>query len=771
MAAAKRDGEVGDAVKEREKVAATVGVLEAAVVGAVQGGALGGLMGTLASDSGSQAAARGEANPLAESAAASYALAAASAESQLPPLPPTPPHRHRSRSAARSAPMATAFCERRAGSSSLSPPRSRSRRVEGKTKGGAISSRPRRSRDGSRTTTAALGGWGGEQGGSRDGMGKGGEREERGGGTHTRWPAVLAGQLWLRTADAVEDTITASRPLSGNQKLVSRGEKFALGFFRSAGGHLKKWYIAIWYNKVSIQTAVWIANREAPISNLDESQLAISQDGTLVLLNQSRSVVWSSNVPNVTSSNVDSSEAKTVAVLLNTGNLALPYLTDGKYDPSTGAFSGIPEMTPIRNSIYAFQYVDNNEEAYFMVTVKNDNILFRLTIDVSSQAKSTVWVADRNQWMLFFLQPKEKLAASELPDSKTKKWRVVSIIIGGFILLVCGVITCICFLRKRTMKAIIPIAVDGHLTTLKYSDLQLITKSFSEKLGSGSFGSVFKGALPDKTVVAVKKLEGFRQGEKQVRAEMSTIRTIHHINLVRLLGFCSHGAQRLLVCEHMQNGSLDRHLFVNNAGALSWSRRYQIAIGISKGLPYLHERCRDCIIHCDIKPDNILLDASFVPKVADFGLAKLLGRDFSRVLTSMRGTIGYLAPEWISGMAITSKADVFSYGMLLFEIISQRRNAEQGEQGANMFFPVLAAKKLLEDDVQTLLDPESVDVIDLEELGRACKVACWCVQDEESSRPSMGEIVQILEGFVDVSIPPVPRYLHVLAERANHDSN
>lgn len=308
-----------------------------------------------------------------------------------------------------------------------------------------------------------------------------------------------------------------------------------------------------------------------------------------------------------------------------------------------------------------------------------------------------------------------RLAASELPDSKTKKWRVVSIIIGGFILLVCGVITCICFLRKRTMKAIIPIAVDGHLTTLKYSDLQLITKSFSEKLGLGSFGSVFKGALPDKTVVAVKKLEGFRQGEKQVRAEMSTIRTIHHINLVRLLGFCSHGAQRLLVCEHMQNGSLDRHLFVNNAGALSWSRRYQIAIGISKGLPYLHERCRDCIIHCDIKPDNILLDASFVPKVADFGLAKLLGRDFSRVLTSMRGTIGYLAH-----------------------------------------------------DVQTLLDPESVDVIDLEELGRACKVACWCVQDEESSRPSMGEIVQILEGFVDVSIPPVPRYLHVLAERANH---
>uniref|UniRef100_A0A0E0L2K7 Receptor-like serine/threonine-protein kinase n=1 Tax=Oryza punctata TaxID=4537 RepID=A0A0E0L2K7_ORYPU len=742
----------------------------------------------------------------------------------------------------------------------------------------------------------------------------------------------------------------------------------------AAGGPLNKWYIAIWYNKVSIQTAVWIANREAPISNPDESQLTISQDGTLVLLNQSRSVVWSSSVPNVTSSNVNSTDANTVAVLLNTGNLVLshasntshvlwqsfdhltdtqlpnmkigwnkvtgartrlvswrnqydpspgtfsiemdpndntqyiflwnnsrPYFTGGKYDPNTGAFSGIPEMTPMRsNSIYTFHYVDNDEETYFMLTIKDDNILFRLTIDASGQAKSTVWMKDRNEWMLFFQQPKAKcavysmcgafsrctesalppcnclkgfheqspsnwisgnyakgcirnmdlqchsnssepkaredrfyvmnnvrlpdwsqtvpaenignckvsclnncscsaysyngtcllwytdlvnlqdsldgsgdsifirLVASELPESKTKKWRVVSIIIGGLIALACAVTAFVCFIRKRTIKAVLPSTADGRLATFKYSDLQLITKGFSEKLGSGSFGSVFKGVLSDKTVVAVKKLEGFRQGEKQFRAEMSTIGTIHHINLVRLLGFCSHGVQRLLVYEHMQNGSLDHHLFGNNSGTLNWGRRYQIAIGIAKGLAYLHERCRDCIIHCDIKPENILLDASFVPKVADFGLAKLLGRDFSRVLTSMRGTIGYLAPEWISGMAITSKADVFSYGMLLFEIISQRRNVEKGEQGADMFFPVLVAKKLLEDDMQALLDPESADEIDLEELARACKVACWCAQDEESSRPSMGEIVQILEGFVDVTIPPVPRYLHVLAERADH---
>jgi len=174
--------------------------------------------------------------------------------------------------------------------------------------------------------------------------------------------------------------------------------------------------------------------------------------------------------------------------------------------------------------------------------------------------------------------------------------------------------------------------------------------------------------------------------------------------------------------------------------------------------------CRDCIIHCDIKPQNILLDASFVPKVADFGLAKLLGRDFTRVLTSMRGTIGYLAPEWISGEAITTKADVFSYGMMLFEIISGRRNLEHRETSMETFFPMLVARKLLEGEVQGLLAEGLINGVNERELERACKVACWCVQDSESSRPTMGEVVKILEGLVDVEMPPVPRYLNILAE-------
>ena len=171
------------------------------------------------------------------------------------------------------------------------------------------------------------------------------------------------------------------------------------------------------------------------------------------------------------------------------------------------------------------------------------------------------------------------------------------------------------------------------------------------RYGGGSFGSVYKGTLPagaGQVAIAVKKLEGrLCVGEKQFRNEVRTIGVIQHVNLVRLRGFSSHGSERLLMYDHMPNGSLDKALF---GGAAA---RFQVALGAARGLLYLHEGCRDCIIHCDIKPENILLDEAFVPKVADFGLAKLMGRDFSRVLTTMRGTVGYLAPKWIAGTAIT----------------------------------------------------------------------------------------------------------------------
>ncbi|KAK3127344.1 hypothetical protein QOZ80_7AG0571750 [Eleusine coracana subsp. coracana] len=360
-----------------------------------------------------------------------------------------------------------------------------------------------------------------------------------------------------------------------------------------------------------------------------------------------------------------------------------------------------------------------------------------------------------------------RLAASELQDYKKSKNVITGAVVGGVsaVLIILGVVLFILFhkcRRERTLR--IPKTTGGTLIAFRYSDLQHVTNNFSERLNGGAFGSMFKGKLPDSTAIAVKRLDGVHQGEKQFRAEVSTIGRIQHVHLIRLLGFCSEGSRRLLVYEFMPNGSLELQLFPGETRTLSWAVRYQIALGTARGLNYLHEKCRDCIIHCDVKPENILLDESFVPKVAGFGLAKLLGRDFSHVLTAMRGSRGYLAPEWISGVPITAKADVFSYGMTLFELISGRRNADHGEDGRSSFFLTLAGSKLLEGDVQSLLDPRLNGDADANELTRACKVACWCIQDDETTRPTSGQIVHILEGFLDVNMPPVPRVLRVLGE-------
>ncbi|XP_017971701.1 PREDICTED: G-type lectin S-receptor-like serine/threonine-protein kinase At2g19130 [Theobroma cacao] len=361
-----------------------------------------------------------------------------------------------------------------------------------------------------------------------------------------------------------------------------------------------------------------------------------------------------------------------------------------------------------------------------------------------------------------------RLAASEFSSSRNNKGIIIGAVAGSAGLVLGLVMFAILKWKRRTMK--IPKAVEGSLVAFGYRDLQSATKNFSEKLGGGGFGSVFKGTLSDSSFIAVKQLESISQGEKQFRTEVSTIGTIQHVNLVRLRGFCSEGTRKLLVYDYMPNSSLDAHLFHDQSSkVLDWKTRYQVALGTARGLAYLHEKCRDCIIHCDIKPENILLDADFCPKVADFGLAKLIGRDFSRVLTTMRGTRGYLAPEWISGVAITAKADVYSYGMMLFEFVSGRRNSEQSEDGKVRFFPTWAATLITQDgDVLSLLDARLKGEAPVEELSRICKVACWCIQDDETHRPSMGQVVQILEGVLDVNLPPVPRSLQVFDGNQEH---
>ncbi|XBI40807.1 hypothetical protein VPH35_125353 [Triticum aestivum] len=342
-----------------------------------------------------------------------------------------------------------------------------------------------------------------------------------------------------------------------------------------------------------------------------------------------------------------------------------------------------------------------------------------------------------------------------------KLWFVLGIPLAGVAALsVLVILAWRILLARRRRLASMENEKGSSLAVYSYGDLRAATKNFSERLGGGSFGSVYRGVLKrhkgDNAIqvhVAVKKLEslGGRQGDKQFWAEVSTLGLIQHVNLVRLLGFCSSGVEKML------------------------RERYNIMVGVARGLAYLHHGCHECIIHCDIKPENILLDGNMSPRIADFGMAKLVGRDFSHALTTMRGTIGYLAPEWISGQPISAKADVYSLGMVLFELISGRRNSEgssmveaarSGSSDSWTFFPVWAAGKVVQGEVGAVADPRlrgNVKPEELERAGRAWRRSCrgW----RAPSRSTRRRCRRLCSTFSRPPNPPGaagPIFLHIV---------
>ncbi|KAI6697429.1 hypothetical protein NL676_017548 [Syzygium grande] len=625
------------------------------------------------------------------------------------------------------------------------------------------------------------------------------------------------------------DTISVNQSLSGNQILISSGGTFRLGFFTP--GKSPYSYIGIWYNKVSVQTVVWVANRDNPVTDRYSTELKIS-GGNLVMVNDSRVPVWSTNL-----STSSSGSSSTVAVLRDDGNFALKdgpnssvilwqsfdhptdtwlpgaklaidkrkntsqFLTSWKNseDPSTGLFSlqpqpsseyfmlwnrsfcywstgrwdsknsvfdNVPELRA--NFIFIFSFVDNENESYFTYSRKNSsNDTSRVVMDFSGQIQELFWLPSQ-QWNMFWSKPPRRcqvhnlcgpfgvcselntddfcsclpgfsitsprdwnlgdmssgckrnsnwscalstsdggkdrfllssnmklpadplslpvrnvkecrlsclnncsctayafenntcsiwfgnlfnvqklaqgdttassfylrLAASNVEDLSKK---IVAGSVGAALMIL--VILLFGIWRWRRRATVTVKSVEGSLRAYAYRDLLIATKNFSEKLGKGGFGSVFKGTLPDSTHIAVKKLESISQGDKQFRTEVSTIGTIQHVNLVRLRGFCSEG----------------------------------------------------------------------------------------------------------------------------------RRNSEVSENGNIKFFPSWAARKISEGgDLLDLLDPNLEANVDTEELTRICRVACWCVQDEEKHRPSMGQVVPILEGVLGVNQPQIPRALQLLVDNQEH---
>nr|XP_043618611.1 G-type lectin S-receptor-like serine/threonine-protein kinase At1g34300 [Erigeron canadensis] len=290
--------------------------------------------------------------------------------------------------------------------------------------------------------------------------------------------------------------------------------------------------------------------------------------------------------------------------------------------------------------------------------------------------------------------------------------------------------------------------------------LRIATENFSILLGSGGFGTVYKGIFSNGTAVAVKVLKGSsdKRIEEQFMAEVSTMGRTHHFNLVRLFGFCFESSLRALVYEFMVNGSLDNHLFKSNKGdMIGFGKLQEIAVGTARGIAYLHEECPQRIVHYDIKPGNILLDSNFCAKVADFGLAKLCNRDNTHItMTGGRGTPGYAAPELWMPLPVSHKCDVYSFGMLLFEIIGRRRNMDVTLGDSQQWFPKWVWDKHEKKQLKELMIVCGIEEQDQEAVERILKVALCCVQYRPETRPVMSIVVKMLEGALEVPEPLNP---------------
>ncbi|XAR64047.1 Non-specific serine/threonine protein kinase [Bertholletia excelsa] len=288
----------------------------------------------------------------------------------------------------------------------------------------------------------------------------------------------------------------------------------------------------------------------------------------------------------------------------------------------------------------------------------------------------------------------------------------------------------------------------GHWYTLR--ELEESTDGFADEnvIGEGGYGIVYRGILEDNTRVAVKNLLNNRgQAEKEFKVEVEAIGRVRHKNLVRLLGYCAEGAHRMLVYEYVDNGNLEQWLHgdVGPCSPLTWDIRMNIALGTAKGLAYLHEGLEPKVVHRDIKSSNILLDRQWNPKVSDFGLAKLLGSERNYVTTRVMGTFGYVAPEYASTGMLNERSDVYSFGILLMEIISGRNPVDYSRPPGEVNLVDWIKTTVTNRNAEGILDPKIAEKPSSRALKRALLVALRCVDPNAQKRPKMGHVVHMLE--------------------------
>ncbi|KAJ4792180.1 Leucine-rich repeat transmembrane protein kinase [Rhynchospora pubera] len=336
----------------------------------------------------------------------------------------------------------------------------------------------------------------------------------------------------------------------------------------------------------------------------------------------------------------------------------------------------------------------------------------------------------------------------------------MAVVISG-LLVVFAVLVWRCKIKKKEMYEELLGIVDRP-DMFSYAELKSATKTFnaSNILGKGGYGPVYKGILPDGRVVAVKQLAATsHQGKRQFVTEIATISAVQHKNLVKLYGCCIEGSTPLLVYEYLENRSLDQAIFGKSSLFLDWPTRFEICLGVARGLSYLHEESAVKIIHRDIKASNILLDGDLNPKISDFGLAKLSDDKKSHMSTRVAGTIGYLSPEYAMRGHLTEKTDVFAFGILALEVVAGRANADSTLE-PDQFYLLDWAWSLYEKKQELELVDPRIPSFNEEQVIRLIGVSLLCTQASLGQRPSMSRVVAMLTG--DKEVPEVtcrPGYL------------
>ncbi|CAG7902507.1 unnamed protein product [Brassica rapa] len=302
-----------------------------------------------------------------------------------------------------------------------------------------------------------------------------------------------------------------------------------------------------------------------------------------------------------------------------------------------------------------------------------------------------------------------------------------------------------------------------QLKRYSYAKIKKMTNSFAHLLGKGGYGTVYKGKLlDDGRDVAVKILKQSEGNGEEFINEVASLSRTSHVNIVSLLGFCYERNKRAIIYEFMPNGSLDKFISENMSVKMEWERLYDIAVGVSRGLEYLHNGCVSRIVHFDIKPQNILLDKDLCPKISDFGLAKLCkNKESIMSMLDARGTAGYIAPEVFSKNfgGVSHKSDVYSYGMVVLEMIGARNIEKVEHSGSNnssMYFPDWIYKDLEREEIMRIFGDRITE--EEEKIARKMVlVGLWCIQTNPSHRPAMIKVIEMLEGTLEaLQVPPKP---------------